>query len=186
MRRRRILSAAHGHGASEAGGGLDTGNIVQAIEHLAINASETVFIRIPRAGKPELKHQDAVGIEAGIDLEQMEKCADKQTGSDDEDERERNLGDEQRAADFLAARPCPGTLSAFFECFNQIFAGGPEGGSESEKQPCDERDGERECEYARIEPDFVEAGNIQRAESFDKLNSEFAKKKPENPADERE
>ena len=44
----------------------------------------------------------------------MEKCADEQAGGDDENERERNFGDEQRAADFLAGWSGAGALAAFF------------------------------------------------------------------------
>ena len=69
---------------------------------------------IARAGKREFEHKDAGGIEAGIDFEQVEKCADEQAGGDDENEGERNFGDEQRAADFLAGWSGTGALAAFF------------------------------------------------------------------------
>src|ERR1700720_435384 len=87
-----LLSAAHRHGTSNARG-LDAGNIIQAVENLAINACDTIFVRIACAGKREFKHENAARVEAGIDLEQMEKCADEQTGGDNENERERNFGD---------------------------------------------------------------------------------------------
>src|ERR1700736_2913700 len=146
-KRGRLLSAAHGHGTSNASG-LDSRNIIQAAENLAINACDTIFVRIARAGKRKFKHENTAGIEAGIDLEQMEKCADEQAGGDDKDERERNFGDEQRAADFLATRSGARALSAFFQGFDEIFARGTERGGESEEQSGEQRDGQRERKYA--------------------------------------
>ena len=56
----------------------------ESVEDFAIDTCNGVFVRVSGTGKGEFEHKDAGGIEAGIYPEQMEKCADQQTGGDDE------------------------------------------------------------------------------------------------------
>src|SRR6202040_3494591 len=116
----------------------------------------------------------------------MEKCADEQAGGDDKNKREGNFRDEQRAANFLASWSGAGALPAFFQSLDEIFACSAERGGEPEEQAGEKNDAERERKYARIEPDFMEPGNIQRAEGFHELNRELAEEETGDSAKERE
>jgi hypothetical protein len=109
----------------------------------------------------------------------MLKRTDEQTCRNHENEGEGHFRDEKRAAKFLAGRPGAGTLSTFFQSFHKIFARGTKGGSEAEQQTREQSQGQREHIYAWIEPNFVQPGNIGRAEHLQEINGKFSQNEPE-------
>ena len=67
--------------------------------------------------KRQTDDQDVVGIQAEIDALQRDEAAHQQTGADEQHERQRDLRDDERAAQPAAAepatrRPCPNPLAA--------------------------------------------------------------------------
>ena len=66
---------------------------------------DLALVRILREIQRHSHRQHAVGLDAGIDPLQLHEAAQHQSGADEQHERHRNLGDDQRAPEADPASP---------------------------------------------------------------------------------
>src|SRR5271154_6682389 len=94
--------------------------------------------------------EDAGGLEAGADLNQMVEALEHQSGAYQEDEGQSGFGDGERAAQTMLSGGGSGAASTFFQGFVQVRAGGVECGDESEGKGHENDDRRSEKEDAEV------------------------------------
>src|SRR6202041_2339189 len=94
--------------------------------------------------------EDAGGLEAGTDLNQMIEAFEHQASADEENQSERGFGDGERAAQTMLCRSGGCAAAAFFQSRLQIRAGGLQRRDESESESYQNDDDGGEEEDARV------------------------------------
>src|SRR5262249_59383842 len=99
-----------------------------------------------------------MGCKTGIDAQQTIEAFDQQSGADQRDQRQRDLGDDQRAAQpsaFDIARRTAASRSLI-----QISARRLPGRNQAEDQPCYYRRRKREQQRRGVDANAAQSGNI--------------------------
>ena len=78
------------------------------------------LIGITQRGEREFGGQDVSRIESRVDVLQSNEALEEQTGAGQENERERDLGDDESIAQPVVAPPGSGSAAAFLERFGQV------------------------------------------------------------------
>ena len=125
-------------------------------------------------------------IEAGIDVAQGDEAADEQGGTDQQDERERDLADDQQRAGLALTESGAGAVAAFLERGVEVGARGSDGGEQTEENAGKQRDAEGEGEHPPIDADggamLADAGNIAGAEGQQAAHADEAEHQSEDPS----
>jgi hypothetical protein len=111
-----------------------------------------------------------VGIEAGWHVGDAHKAAHQQAGADEKRQRDGKLCDHQRSAQLVMADTQPAAERApgpRLKACGQIDMGGTKSRSQAEDDPRGGGDHERERKHAKIQSEFIEAGNVSRMHSAD-------------------
>ena len=131
----------------------------EAGEQLAIELNAA---RLGVAGSKQIvrRHQDVVGIEAGVDLLRVDETPDEKPGAHEQQQRERHLRDGERAGQARLAGSARHAVAGLL----QHAAGRLRGGAESRKDPeddaGDEGEHERRCQNGTVGLDGEIEGKI--------------------------
>src|SRR4029434_1344895 len=87
---------------ADQGCGLDARERLRALAHLAEEGGLLMPLGIAAERQEEIAAEHALGVEALVDGEQPFEAAEEQAGADEQGERERHLGHDERAAQTLA------------------------------------------------------------------------------------
>ena len=115
-------------------------------------------------GNPDLRRDDSVRIEAGLDLQHAPETAEQQACANQQDERERDLGDDQEARYAGVAAAGARAAAAFAQTCYLICAGGLKRGNEAEQYSRRDRKEEGKNQNAGADVDFAEAREIVGSE----------------------
>ena len=104
---------------------------------------------------------------------QFHKTAHQQSSSDEQDQRRRDLGNDQG----VAQPPSPGTArsasSALLEESVQIDLQALESRREAEKLTCQQADDNGECQDTPINPDHLQTGKLRRSKRNECANRQL-------------
>ena len=103
-----------------------------------------------------------IRAESGIEIAQMDEAVDQEPGADQEDERNRDLRDHERAAETFSAYACAGIAAAFLERVVEVEMRSLTGRGQTEEKAGDNRNQEGENENFGVDPDHVRMGEILR------------------------
>ncbi len=149
---------------ADQGCGLDARERLRALTHLAEEGGLLLRLRVAAGRQEEIAADHALGVETLVDGEQPVEAAQEQAGADEQGERERHLGHDERAAQALAGRPAGGPARAFFHHLGQVRPRGAQRREEAEEQPREEGQGQRETQDLRIDRGLGEPRHAARAE----------------------
>src|SRR5438105_1206657 len=114
-----------------------------------------------------------VGIEAGIEMLKVDKGAQEETGTGEENEGEGDFRSDQNVAEASASSAGSGAAIAIFEGFVGVSFEDCESGRKAE-QKCGENGDEcGEEQDGRIDVYEIEARKVVRAESYEAADAEF-------------
>ena len=122
------------------GGDLDAGNGVEALAAIMGDLGNAGGLFELIAGKGHFQSKDVAGIEAGVDLAERDESADKERGSDEENEGEGDFADDEEGTHFALAEAGAGAVAAFLEGGVEVDTRGCDGGEEPEENAGEERD----------------------------------------------
>src|SRR5262249_13152635 len=105
---------------------------------------------ITRSGSGYFRRKQILSFKARIDLEQPYQALNQQPCPRQENQRQRNLGHNQRVSHMVLGCTARGSGSRFQRVL-QIQSRGLQGRNQSENYSGEERDYERELEHAEIE-----------------------------------
>src|SRR5438034_4909339 len=105
-----------------------------------------------------------IGAETGIEIPQMHEAVDQEPGANQQDERDRYLGNDQRTAKTLPALTRTGIAAAFFQRVIQVEMRRLTGGRETENQTRDERDDDGKDQHFRVDRDRIGLRHVWRDE----------------------
>jgi hypothetical protein len=128
----------------------DSGNPGRALDQAAIE--RTPFFDIERAlprGSRDVEEQHAFRVEADVDALELDQASREQSGSHEQDERHRNLRDDEHAAQTDAPGSLRGTTGRF-QCRQGIDSPGPQRGGEPEHERGQDGDTQRECQHTHV------------------------------------
>ena len=129
-------------------------------------------VGIERRRRRETHRQHAIGTEAGIDRQQIPHASDHQTGGDDEHDRERDLGRDERlppAEPRTAARRATSTL---LELTSRRDLRCLQRGENARQQRGDDRRRQRECQHPPVERRFGDAWQAWWGVDANHMNAE--------------
>ena len=106
-------------------------------------------------------------IESGVDALQRERAANQQAGADEQQQRQRDLGDDQARAQPIAEAAARRSAAALAQAHLHVGAREPQRGREAADDARDEPDRDRKAECHRIDPRLIEAGHVPRARRDD-------------------
>ena len=92
-------------------------------------------------------------VEARIDPHQLREAADEEAGADEQHDRERDLGDDERAAQELAAGACRRRAAAVLQRAREIRPRRVERGDDAEEDAGQDGGGRRRAEDAQVDAD---------------------------------
>src|SRR5581483_4815400 len=101
-----------------------------------------------------------IGTETGIYGLQFDKTADHQTRADQEYNGQSDLRNDQSAAQATAADGGHRASASGFEDFIELNTCSRYGRSQPEQQSSEDGDHKRECQYAPVNRDFIDTGDI--------------------------
>jgi hypothetical protein len=118
--------------------------------------------RILRFRQHEAHRQDAIRIEARIDVAQTLKTFNQKPRADEQHERERNFRDDEQAAHTIAPPAFRRAAPALFERLVQVEPRSLQRGREAEDDACQKRDRQREAEHASVQRNLLRARHARR------------------------
>jgi hypothetical protein len=124
--------AGHGEGVGD-GGGLDAGDLLDAVEDLAVEGGD-FGCGVDAAGVVEEDGGGAGGLEAQVDVEDAEEAAQKQAGGDEKDAGEGDLRDDEGGAEASRSTAAGGADSRILECVLQVAARDAQAGNDAEEE----------------------------------------------------
>ena len=110
--------------------------------------------------KRHVNAQYFLRLEAWIDTQHLEKTADRQAGSCEQDHRERNLGYDKPAAHRAPAHAAGGAPSAVFQRAHQVGTRRTQSRCQAEQDTGEHRDAERKQKYPAVDRDASFVGHI--------------------------
>ena len=124
-------------------------------------------------------------IESGADALKLREAADHQAGANRQDQRERDLGDDQQPlhAAVAAARDA---APAVLQGLDQRRARGAQRRHQAEHHAADRRHGEREEEHRHVHAHFVETRNALRRHRQQRLGAPRRQQQADEPRHDRE
>ena len=129
----------------------------------------------------DAQRDDALRAEAQVDVEHLEETSNEQPGSDEQHARKRDLRNNQRPADPLAARASRRRAPRRLECLMNAALGDLKRWHEPERDAGDERQQHRERQRRRVDADTAEQRQADRVHVRDGSRSQ----RGEREADER-
>src|SRR5215470_3034773 len=165
---------------------LDTGQSANAAGDLA---QEGCFLRggavdvrsgIVRNGQPDARRDDIARIEAETNVEQIPEAAQKKGGDDEQDKRERKLGDHKNVARAGLFTGDSGAAAFLFEHQREVDAADLQGGREAENDAGDDGGPEREEQDGEVNGDGMQAWDASREEAEQRV---FGKKENDESGD---
>ena len=124
--------AGHGEGVGD-GSGLDAGDLLDAVEDLAVEGSD-FGCGVDAAGVVEEDGGGAGGLEAEVDVEHAEEAAQEQAGGDEENAGESDLRDDEGGAEAGCSLAAGGAGRRILERVLQVAAGDAQAGNDAEEQ----------------------------------------------------
>src|SRR5262249_54498256 len=129
----------------------------------------------------DLHGEDMVRVEARRDGLQSEKASNEKSCAREEDERKRELGDDQQATEAMTAEResaiGSGAAATAFERCDQVDVDGSPNGRESEEDADDERNREGETEDSLVQSDVFETRDIAWVDGVDDVNARLSDRK---------
>jgi hypothetical protein len=119
----------------------------------------------------EFHHQDPLRPESRIDAVHIPPASDEQAGADEEDDGERKLRHDKRAADSTGGGCARDTSAALLAGGTPIAAQGRDRGGQSHQNSREYRDGQGPSEDADIEAHFVQTRQVTGPEGADEANA---------------
>ena len=121
-----------------------------------------------------------------MDVLQPDEALQQQARADQQHERERHFGDDERVAKPIAADAAGRTAAAFLQRFGQFRLAARERGDEADDNSGHDRGAERHEQDAQIEIHFGEARHGLRADRSQQIESPDREHHAGGPADQRE
>src|SRR5687767_6499688 len=109
--------------------------------------------RVGAARKWQPCDEDVVWIETEIDALQSDESTDEQPGTHQQDQRQRDLGDDERVAQPPAAEPGADAFARVLERLDDVAARRHRRGSEAEQQHREQRGAQAEEQYRHVQTD---------------------------------
>src|SRR5580698_4897753 len=135
-------------------GGCDAGELGDAALDLLMHGGKTEIVVFVSGGAVvELEKKHVVAVEAGVDMIEIDEAAQEEAGADKQNERQRNLGDYERAGQGTPGRAAR-CAAAVFQRRGELKARGAECGNGAEENRGEERDGEREQKQPGVDGDI--------------------------------
>jgi len=148
--------------------------VFETIPELAVGVESDFLGRVVLAAEGESKGEDVVRIEAGCDVLEAREAADKKPGTDEEHERECEFGNNDEAAEMIAASPesVGGGRAAggVGELIVEIEARNAESGGESKENSGEERDGQGEQKDASVYGNGGKTGDAVCAKEVERFD----------------
>ncbi len=152
---------AHGKAVGRPGG-RDSGQRLQAPERFPAECALGLGGAVARRGQRDLEGRRSFQRKSGIDALEGRHGAEHQAGADEQDERERDLGDDEQIAQPSAVRRPRAAAVHGAGQRRRVGPGGGDRGAESEEDAGRDRDGEREDQDAAVDRDRCRLGEAQR------------------------
>ena len=114
-------------------------------------------------GRPRNRHghgEDVRRLEAGICPAQRPEAANHESGADEQNQRQRHFGDDQRVARPLAARVAVGLAEALLQRIVEIAAHEPGSGDQARRQSGEDGSQRGEGQHEAIHLHFGRAGHL--------------------------
>ncbi len=164
----------------------DAGERADPFEDLPVEGGPVPRRRLAAAGHRNRQRQDAARIEPGVDRLQGDERPDHEPGAGEQHEGERELRSDQDVAQAAAPSSLHRAPLSFPQGFRQVAPGGLEGRRETERDPGQKRDREREGEHAAVESDGLDARELLGAERDEEVRSPQGEKRSAGAAEKRE
>ena len=167
--------------ADRGGGALHAGHGLQSLQQPLIERPRGILVLVAGVWKRELECQQVAGFEADVDVLQPDEAADQEAGADRQHQRQRDLGDHERALQ-RSAGPA-GTRSLIVaQRLDQVRPRDLERRRGAEEQACDQRHGQREQHHARVHADLGDARDDQLAQRQQRAGQHDPEDDPERAA----
>ena len=108
-------------------------------------------------------------VEAGVDGLEIPEAAEHESGSDEQDEGQRDFDDDESGAGFAGAAVGVGAAEALFEGVVDVAFGHTPGGQEAGEEAGGDGESEGEGEDGTVEADVADAGKPVGEEFDEKL-----------------
>ena len=151
---------AEGQTAVANGCGLDTGEVLDALEQFAGKTIALFQCGIAFGGQREARAQDVIGLKSQIDSLQSDETANRQPGADEQHRRQRHLRDHQHRARSPARRGAR-TSRLVFERLDQARTRQLERGSQTEQDSGEHRDDDAEQENVAVDLNSRLVGHVK-------------------------
>ena len=148
--------------AADQRGGFYSGNLLDPIEDLLVKIPRRIGLGVLRARQTIFQGEQVLRLEPDVGLEQFAEAANQQAGRDQEQDRERDLRDDESAAHPIPARAAAAAASAFFQSGLQLRARQLQRRHETEQPAGDDREREREEKDAGVDRGVLRADKILR------------------------
>ena len=163
--------------------GHDAAERADAFEHALHKRRASLGLPVLRGKEEHSEREHVLGAEAGIDALKLDEAAHHEPGAGDEEERNRDLGDDQGAAQ-APVSGARGTASDV-ERLGQFPPADLQAGNQAEAEPASQRDERREGEHGAVDPDLVHARQrkARRKQPQDRAHSPVREHKSQRPAE---
>ncbi len=104
-------------------------------------------------GKREPNDEDVVWVETEIDRLQRHQGSHEKAGSGEQNQRQRNLADDQKLAKSGMAKAAADAFAGILQGFGKLLAGGTGGGDQAREDRGQRRDAETEQQNAPVQSD---------------------------------
>ena len=132
------------------------------VQHLTVGRAHVWRRRMTRRGDRVVHGQSMLGGEPEIDVQQLHETPRHQACSNDQNHRQRDFGDDERAPQSSAR--CRRTARAFAERMLKLRRRGANGRHEAEDDAGDDRDDRREHQHVPIDADIFSARQLTTSE----------------------
>jgi len=159
----------HGQGQSGRGSGhADAGDHADLLEHLGVEGGDLGALPIARGGRGGAEGEDAGGLEAGGSALQPREALHEQARAGEEDDGDRDLGRDQRAAQAASHRRASRLAQHLVEGDARDLGRG----EQAEDDPRAQGDADREGQDGPAQRGFLRARKAGRIEGEHRLHRE--------------
>src|SRR5205085_826565 len=132
------------------------------------------------------EREQVISAKTRIKISQVHEAVDEKPGPDQENERDRDLRDDERAAEALPADAGAGIAAAFFQGVVQIEMRRLTSGGEAEDESGDNSDDESEHQHLRIDRNRISVGGVGRNETAKNTQPAIREQQTNHAAEKRE
>src|SRR5262249_16241464 len=148
--------------AARKAGELDSGQFFQMLERLPVKVDHLFFFAESCLGQIDTKCEGVFGLEAGINMYQSRKAAQHQPCANKQDQRKRNLRNDQHAPQSLVPDSATASTRCILEGFIEIGLAGVQRRNKAENETGSYSDQRGESDDLPVEANAARARDAIR------------------------